>query len=242
MALYDCDNLVSVDISASVTTIGEHNFIYCSNLKAIQVDEKNMNYCSINGDLYSKDKTVFIYYCKAKGESKFTIPNTVKVIEEEAFAYNWDIGEIVIPDSVTTIKERAFESNRAKMTLPTSLEYIGYCAFYGCYGLTSITISCDISKSAFSSCSYLRYVTILDGVTKIPDGAFNRCRYLKEITIPKSITYIGARIYQNGSDGIDLDKITFLGTKTEWDAIEKDPYWDVGCSNPVIVFMEEEST
>ena len=48
---------------------------------------------------------------------------------------------VVIPDSVTTIGDYAFEdcSNLTSVTIPDSVTTIGYIAFHGCSSLTSVT-------------------------------------------------------------------------------------------------------
>ena len=63
---------------------------------------------------------------------------------------------------------------------------IGYYAFDGCYGLTSVTIPnsvTSIGDSAFSGCSGLISVTIPNSVTSIGDSAFDECTNLKELRI-----------------------------------------------------------
>ena len=71
-------------------------------------------------------------------------------------------------------------------TIPSdgSVTSIGNSAFYGCVGLTSITIPdrvTGIGEGAFSDCRGLTSVTIGNGVANIGDGAFNDCDKLVEI-------------------------------------------------------------
>ena len=71
---------------------------------------------------------------------------------------------------------------------------IGYYAFYGCTGLTSVTIPnsvTSIAEGTFSGCSSLTSVNIPNSVTSIAEGAFPGCRSLTSITIPNSVTSIG---------------------------------------------------
>ena len=73
---------------------------------------------------------------------KFVIPNTIQTIGVYAFC-NTSLKEIVIPESFTTIDDRAFSGCRSlsSITLPESLETIGYGAFRGCSSLSSITFN-----------------------------------------------------------------------------------------------------
>ena len=114
-------------------------------------------------------------------------------------------GDIVIPESitynaskypVTSIGFRAFDgcSGLTSVTIPNSVTSIGYGAFYGCSGLTSITIPnsvTSIGEIAFYKCSGLISVTIPNSVTSIGVRAFNECSGLTSVTIPNSVTSIG---------------------------------------------------
>lgn len=69
-------------------------------------------------------------------------------------------GEVIIPEGVTGIDEGAF---------------------YGCTGLTGVTISGDVTSIgsyAFHGCTSLTSVTIPEGVTVIGEAAFYRCSNL----------------------------------------------------------------
>ena len=82
-------------------------------------------------------------------------------------------GDVVIPESVTSIGDSAFE---------------------GCYELTSVTLPAGITViggHAFSYCQGLTDIIIPDGVISIGDGAFYECSGLKSIMIPKSVSSIG---------------------------------------------------
>ncbi|MBP5561124.1 MAG: leucine-rich repeat domain-containing protein [Muribaculaceae bacterium] len=105
-------------------------------------------------------------------------------------------GSLVIPStvtyngitySVTTIGYWAFYgcSGLTSVTIPNSVTSIGYEAFWGCSGLMSVTIPnsvTSIGNYAFSSCSGLTSVTIPGSVTSIGDGAFSGCSGLKSVT------------------------------------------------------------
>lgn len=87
------------------------------------------------------------------------------------------VGKLIIPNSVTSIGERAFYdcSGLTSVTIPNSVTSIGRNAFYGCSGLTSVTIPnsvTSIGNEAFYWCSNLTPVTIPNSVTSIGSNAF----------------------------------------------------------------------
>ena len=77
------------------------------------------------------------------------------------------------------------------------------CAFYGCSGLTSVTIG--------------------DSVTSIGSSAFYGCSSLTSVTIGNSVTSIGERAF-SGCSG--LKNITYTGTSADWKNIAKVRSWN----------------
>ena len=80
-------SLKSISISESVTQIGECAFSNCTSLTMISVDPDCKNYSSLEGVLFSKDKTELICYPSGKTNSSYTIRSSVKKIAKMAF-YN----------------------------------------------------------------------------------------------------------------------------------------------------------
>ena len=86
----------------------------------------------------------------------------------------------------------------------TSNDVIGDRAFYGCSGLTSLTLPAGITKigdDAFASCSGLTSLTLPAGITEIDDGAVLGCSGLTSLNLPAGITYIGWYAFY-GCDGL----------------------------------------
>ena len=76
----------------------------------------------------------------------------------------------------------------------TSNDVIGSYAFYGCSGLTSLTLPAGITKidyRAFQGCSGLTSLILPDGITSIGYDAFDGCSGLTSLILPASIIWIG---------------------------------------------------
>ena len=80
----------------------------------------------------------------------------------------------------------------------TSNDKLGDWAFYGCSGLTSLTLPSgvtSIGNKAFRGCSRLTSLTIPSGVTSIGDWAFCYCSVLTSLTLPSGVTSIGNYVF-----------------------------------------------
>lgn len=167
-AFNNCRNLTSITIPHSVVEI-DCTFYGCNKLKEINVDENNTKYLSIDGVLYTKDKTTLLRHPAGKGNS-YAIPNSVTSIGDYAFGFC------------------AFES----IIIPNSVTYIGSNAFHYCANLTAITIPnsiTNIGNSAFSFCSSATSITTIPNtVTRIGVAAFGACNNLKGITVDETNT------------------------------------------------------
>ena len=129
-AFWDCANLESIEIPASVTYIGVFNFLLDTNLKRINVDGNNKHYSSVDGVLFSKDKKSIIKYPNKK-QNTYSIPNTVTNISSYAFRDDTNLEYISLPKNVTSVDYGAFIDcpNLIKVTLPRELTDIASDAF-----------------------------------------------------------------------------------------------------------------
>ena len=219
-AFYKCSSLTSITIPNGVTSIGVNAFVDCRKLNQINVDTANTAYSSVNGVLFSKDKTELIKYPEGKADTSYSIPDSVTSIGNSAFCDCYSLTSITIPNSVTSIGWYTFSdcSSLTSITIPDSVTRIGYGAFENCSSLTSITIPNSVTSiggRAFSGCSSLASITIPDGVTSIGGSAFSGCSSLTSITIPDSVTSIGDHAFFGckGLTSITIpDGVTSIGS------------------------------
>ena len=115
---------------------------------------------------------------------------------------------------VIKINDEVFSGNTnlTSVTLPESLTTLGDRAFYTCKSLKTIKIPSGVTAIpdyCFNHCLSLESVTIPEGVTTIGDGAFVGCN-LKELTLPSTVTMIesGAFLSNNRCQSITCNATT----------------------------------
>ncbi len=136
-------------------------------------------------------------------------------------------GELTIPSAigkfpVTSIGWEAFYgcTGLTSITIPDSVTSIGYCAFSGCAGLTNITIGNSVTSigvAAFNNCTGLTSIIIPDSVTSIGDHAFSYCSGLTSVTVGNSVTSIGYNAFSGCTNLKTLtigNSVTDMGSNT----------------------------
>lgn len=197
-AFWGCSGFTgAITIPASVQSIGIGVFTGYNGL--ITVDEKNLNYSSLNGILYNKDKSALIQ-CPVSKKGNISIPATVKEIGVYAFYGCLGLtGSLIIPSNLEKIGSCGFygcTGFTGSLTLPSTIDSIGDYAFRGCSGLTGIlTIPSSVTsieKYTFYGCSGFTGLTLPASLTTIGKYCFLKCTGLKgSLTIPDKVTEIG---------------------------------------------------
>ena len=159
-----CTELTTLEIPSSVNKIGEARPFYgCSNLTAINVVKDNNTFCSENGVVYSKDKTILVA-CPNGKTGNYSVPSGVTTIGSYAFGACKKLKNVILPSTLTLIESDAFFNSTALTTIniPNSVTAIGKYAFAYCESMTSVTIGTGvktIDEYAFYSCIALSSIT-----------------------------------------------------------------------------------
>lgn len=102
---------------------------------------------------------------------------------------------VSVPDSVKIIGEEAFADNSyiTAVTFPKTLEEISYAAFSGCNNITKIDIPdsvTSIGTAAFCNCSLLASVNIGSGVKDLGTGIFVGCKKLPTVSFKNNTHFL----------------------------------------------------
>ena len=181
------------------------------------------------------------------GIKTFTLPSTIKTIENYAFAQNDYLSEIILNNALETIDERAFaNANLKHVKLPDSLTYLGRGAFENNHSLTEVIFSKklrEISENAFANTG-LTKLEVPSNIEEIYSGAFYNTKLsdlilsegiqriassafvgnqLKVIELPASLQYLGSSAFGNSS------KLRVVKIKSN---VDLDKYYDVDTISP----------
>jgi hypothetical protein len=135
------NQLTSVIIPDSVTTINVSAFSDNPGFLSINISSENPNYSSVDGVVYDKAGTALLIW--PIGKTPVSILNTVTSIGNAVFM-DFGLTSITIPDSVTVIGNNAFMNNQlTTVIIPNSVRRIGAGAFSG-NQLNSFTIGANV--------------------------------------------------------------------------------------------------
>ena len=167
-AFSGCKSLTSVTIPNSVSAISSGSFSSCSAMTSIN------------------------------------IPSGVTKLGESVFSGCKSLSSVTIPNSITSISARTFQGctsltsvgvigSGASVELSPNTTKIGDSVFWGCSGLTNVSIPnrvTNIGGAAFSDCNKITNISIPDSVTNIQYYAFQRCTGLTNVYIGTGVTRI----------------------------------------------------
>ena len=156
-----CDNLATVKLPESLTTIATGSFASCPALNHVTIPD---NVTTIGTSAFSL----------CNGLSDITLGRGLTTIGDFAFKNCDSLETIQLPSNLKKIGEEAFrECDILKsITLPDSVTDIGEAAFSTCPELESITIPenvTTIKSGTFDYCSKLTSITLPAGLTSFQD-------------------------------------------------------------------------
>jgi len=184
-AFYGANNLISVAIPATVTSIGSYAFADCPLLGVVDFAD-DIAIETFSAGLFSGCTSM----------KSVEIPASVTTIKSN-FASGSAVEEVVIPDNVTSLGDSAFAdcASLTSVTLSDSIAELEGYSFSGCTSLSSVTIPegvTSIGNRCFYGCTALADVDIPTSCTSIGVKAFYNCLALNTVFVPRKVNSIGA--------------------------------------------------
>ena len=149
---------------------------------------------------------------RLKNITEVKLPDTIKIIDDEAFSCCGGLVSIILPDGLTELGKSAFAycKNLTEINLPDTVKIINDEAFEGCTGLVNIILP--------------------DGLKEIGKNAFRYCKKLTDIILPESLEKIGKHAFLDCNKlGTRKEKSDFLKLRSVLKKREKANFWYKAC-------------
>ena len=210
-AFYKNQQIKSVIIPNSVTSIESSAFQYCEQLESV-VFEDDSRITEIPYQAFQGCKSI----------KSISLPDSVVSIENDAFSGCTALINIELSQNLTEIKSSAFDFCDGIVNQYKGFRYVGvgdnpyYILlgandnFYSDYNNTVTYCdvfykTCIIASGAFYKYVKLDRVTLNDGLIGIGSYAFYGCESLKSITIPDTVKRIGESAFMECSTLVNVD-------------------------------------
>ncbi|EAY06793.1 surface antigen BspA-like [Trichomonas vaginalis G3] len=205
-AFEDFTILETINLSENVEYFSSSATLNCKNLFSIIVSQNNPYfYNDADMNLYTKNQSVLIRVMPKNPKSgyprNFTIPSSVTVIQQYAFA-NTDIFEVKFEETsnISTLGILSFSlSELSFITIPSTVTSIQNQSFYKCHNLEQVTFEENTNTQKQIGYESFSYTSIKEFVFPyncyVHDDIFSHCKSLTKITIQDSSTAISVNTF-----------------------------------------------
>ena len=214
-------------LGKDVVALEDNCFYYCTNLKAVFVDENNPAYTSVDGVLYNKEMTRIILCPIKNSEYRTALALGVAAPADAAAcaAFLKDTQDFFPTDDedMSAKVQTALAQSGARYEIPATVTEIGPYCFSYCCRLTAVDIPDGVKTlgdMAFFKCTKLESITLPDGLESIGSDALSYCETLEYIYVPASVKTIGHHAFF-GCMGVDA---VYLGAP-DADAVKTGESW-----------------
>jgi len=177
-----CTYLTKVTIGSGVDTIGKSPFSGCTGLESIEVDEGNSNFISTQGVLFDKNKKTLIQYPAGNPSESYVVPDTVTTIQERAFSNCNSLTHLTLGKEVNSMGN-VFENCKSLTTIDAVESNTNYAFSDGVLFTKDRTILVKYPSGKTD-----RSYAVPNSVTNIANGAFEHCENLVYVSLGDSLS------------------------------------------------------
>jgi len=216
-----CTSLKELYIPRDLSSV-LYTFTDCI-FETVTVSHGNTQFSSAEGCLLSKDG----FELFRASSSAVSIPDSVGVIQNRAFADLADLKEITLPPSLIRIGTDIFANciSLEYVKIPKGITGIDPLIFNGCTSLARIEVDKENpSLRSEGNCVISGDAIVLGCKDSVIPGSVTSIKHLafisggiSEITVPGSVKSIAFDAFK----GCPLRRIIYLGTKEEWKKLER---------------------
>ena len=182
-----CDGIEEIELSDTITEIGDSAFKNCKNLDRI----------TMNNGIEILESSAFE---DCFSLTTINIPNTVKAISNSTFQDCTSLTEVHLSSILKEIPASTFSGCKKLTTInfPSTLTMIGNSAFSGCESLPEAILPSGVEKiesNAFKNCKAMKKAVVPDTVSSIGSSAFYGCETLTDITLGSKLKKIESQTF-----------------------------------------------
>ena len=215
--MYEQKSLLEVKLPESITTIGNDAFWRCKNLASINlgsvrnIKDRAFGYTALSEVDLSSLTSAGSNFLNVSDLQTVELPK-VKKLGSYAFAQCYNLKEIILSDSLTSIGEGAMSecTSLARIEIPASVQTLPENIFYGCTALHTVMLPntlTSIGGYAFRMCTSLRKIVLPSTLRSIGPWAFYDDTALDTV-VCKAVVPPSAGSNFVGGDNMDMTQVT----------------------------------
>ena len=206
-----CSALYRVSLPDSVTSVGKSVFFYNNDI-TVEIrknsgavadgllKQQGVHHVIIDADITAIGNNVFdscyelstvTYGNEAVNPGEYKLSPAIKTIGSEAFKDNAMLRNLIVPDTLEKIGEKAF-----------------YNAIQSMYNCKEVTVTFYFVNGAISEnvlkSQNICYILVGDGISVVGTEAFNNCKSLKTVSLPDTVSTIGDNVFAASNGDIVL--------------------------------------
>ena len=230
-AFWDAISLTEILLPETLVNIEQNVFKNCAGIENLAISFKvagnidsapvqasaieNINYETSYDDNFLEKGLYYFFDETVPTLFSLTIYN-LQVLEKSSLSVGKEnnyikintISEIILPSSLTEIKEGTFENLPiSQINIPSQITILEKNLFSNCSLLETVNLNniVTIKDGVFSNCVSLSNIVFGNQLSSIGNEAFMNCSSLESISVPSSVSTIGSAAFKNCAALVEVD-------------------------------------